>query len=103
MFLFASCAILFAPILLLTKHAIFVSCPGFFHVWMKFISEAGPDSPALNITEIFADLHYPVGPPYMGTVRDMYRIVNRWAELVPLVHAAKPQLLAEMCKCFRTE
>jgi len=69
---------------------------GFSHTWMKFIKEAGPNSPALKVDERTADLHYQVGPPYIATVRDMHKIAVRWSNLVPSVHRAFPQLLSEM-------
>lgn len=40
--------------------------------------------------------HYPVGPPYIGTARDMYQISLKWVEFVPKVHKEYPYLLAEM-------
>jgi len=69
---------------------------GLSHNWMKFIALAGPDSPALQVDERTADLHYQVGPPYISTALDMHKIVRRWAELVPDVHKAKPELMSEM-------
>lgn len=69
---------------------------GLSHKWMQFIELAGPGSLALKVDESTADLHYQVGPPYMSTVLDMHNIVRRWAELVPEVYKAKPQLLSEM-------
>lgn len=69
---------------------------GFGHTWMKFKDQAGPDSPALNIDEKEAQTHYQVGPPYIAHHRDMHKIVTRWADLVPKVHAAFPQLMSEM-------
>ncbi|KAL7551192.1 hypothetical protein ACHAWF_014388 [Thalassiosira exigua] len=69
---------------------------GLSHKWMQFIEVAGPDSPALKVDERTADLHYQVGPPYIATALDMHKIVRRWAELVPGVFKAKPQLLSEM-------
>ena len=80
-----------------------VTSLGFSHTWMKFISEAGSNSPALKVDERTADLHYPVGPPYIATTRDMYNIVVRWAELVPKVYKAFPQLMSEMCMLARSE
>ena len=64
--------------------------------WLKFTDQAGENSPAKSIDEREAQLHYQVGPPYIAEVADMYTIVKRWSELVSKVHAAKPQLLAEM-------
>eukprot|EP00986_Skeletonema_menzelii_P015195 scaffold11248_cov145-Skeletonema_menzelii.AAC.3 len=64
--------------------------------WMDFSSLAGPSSPARDVDERNATLLYQVGPPYIGVASDMYRVVNRWAELVRAVYKEKPQLLAEM-------
>lgn len=64
--------------------------------WLKFTDQAGENSPAKSIDDKEAQLHYQVGPPYIAEVSDMYTIVKRWSELVSKVHAAKPQLLAEM-------
>mmetsp|Transcript_33223 Transcript_33223/g.54288 ORF Transcript_33223/g.54288 Transcript_33223/m.54288 type:complete len:425 (+) Transcript_33223:3-1277(+) len=69
---------------------------GLSHNWMKFIELAGPDSLALKVDERTADLHYQVGAPYISTALDMHTIVRRWAELVPKIHKAKPELMSEM-------
>ena len=69
---------------------------GFGHTWKKFVDQAGPDSPAWKVDENEAQLHYQVGPPYIAHHRDMHKIVTRWADLVPKVHAAFPQLMSEM-------
>lgn len=57
---------------------------------------AGADSPAKKVTQNDANVHYPVGPPYIGTARDMYAISQKWTEFVPRVHKEYPYLLAEM-------
>ena len=64
--------------------------------WMKHVELAGPDSLAHKVNKSTAILHYQVGPPYISTIFDMHSIVRRWAELVPKVYEAKPELLAEM-------
>ena len=69
---------------------------GFGHTWLKFKDEAGPNSPALKVDERDAQLHYQVGPPYIAHHRDMHKIVTRWTELVPKVHAAFPQLMVSL-------
>lgn len=69
---------------------------GLSHNWMKFSYLAGPDSLAQKVDEKTADLHYQVGAPYIADARDMQKIVWRWADLVPKVHKAKPQLMSEM-------
>lgn len=57
---------------------------------------AGPDSPALQVSQADGGTFYPVGPPYIGTVRDMHSISLKWTEFVPRVHKEYPYLLAEM-------
>lgn len=69
---------------------------GFGDTWRKFTDIAGPNSPAHKVDSKEAQLHYQVGPPYFAHHRDMHKIVTRWSELVPKVHDAKPQLMAEM-------
>jgi hypothetical protein len=64
--------------------------------WMNFDSLAGPGSPAHDVDMRDAQLLYQVGPPYIGVASDMFRVVNRWTELVRAVHKEKPQLLSEM-------
>jgi hypothetical protein len=66
--------------------------------WKKFDLDeiAGKDSPAKKVTNEEGKLYYPVGPPYIGTVTDMYQIAVKWSEFVPRVHAQYPHLLAEM-------
>lgn len=66
--------------------------------WQRFDLDkiAGPDSPAKTVSSQDGQLYYPVGPPYIGTVYDMYQISLKWTEFVPRVHAQYPHLLAEM-------
>ena len=40
--------------------------------------------------------NYSVGPPYMATAHDFYKIATKWKDFVPLVHDDYPHLLAEM-------
>ena len=40
--------------------------------------------------------HYNSGPPYLATVRDMYKITVRWTVWAPKVLEVYPQLFAEM-------
>ncbi|KAL7579908.1 hypothetical protein ACA910_004913 [Epithemia clementina (nom. ined.)] len=54
------------------------------------------DTPAAKVSRGDGLLYYPVGPPYLATVTDMYRIAQKWTEFVPKVHAQYPYLLAEM-------
>jgi len=55
-----------------------------------------PSTPALDVSSGDARRHYAVGPPYIATASDMYRIVVKWAEYVPRVYAEHPHLMAEM-------
>ena len=66
--------------------------------WRKFNLDeiAGADSPAKKVTQQEGGTYYPVGPPYIATVRDMYQISLKWTEFVPRVHKEYPYLLAEM-------
>jgi len=56
----------------------------------------GPDSPLLKTTHEEGRLYYPVGPPYIATATDAYKIALKWTEFVPKTHAQYPHLLAEM-------
>lgn len=66
--------------------------------WQRFDLDiiAGPDSPSKLVRREDGQLYYPVGPPYIATVHDMYQISLKWTEFVPKVHAQYPHLLAEM-------
>jgi hypothetical protein len=57
---------------------------------------AGPNSPIEDVTLQEARDHYPLGPPYMATAKDMYKIAEKWCEFLPKVHDNYPHLLAEM-------
>eukprot|EP00814_Leptocylindrus_danicus_P022403 CAMPEP_0116016990 /NCGR_PEP_ID=MMETSP0321-20121206/7793_1 /TAXON_ID=163516 /ORGANISM="Leptocylindrus danicus var. danicus, Strain B650" /LENGTH=367 /DNA_ID=CAMNT_0003487121 /DNA_START=119 /DNA_END=1222 /DNA_ORIENTATION=+ len=67
--------------------------------WKKFNADeitGDPNSNAKKVGQHEASKHYPVGPPYIGTARDMYQIARKWVEFVPKVHKEYPYLLAEM-------
>lgn len=53
-------------------------------------------SPSLRVSRKEAEERYAVGPPYIATVSDFYRIAQKWVEFVPRVHKEHPHLLAEM-------
>jgi hypothetical protein len=57
---------------------------------------AGPNSPIESVTMDQARDYYPLGPPYMATARDFYKIVVKWTEFVVPTHDDYPHLLAEM-------
>lgn len=57
---------------------------------------AGPNSPIEKVTMQEARDHYPLGPPYMATAKDMYTIADDWCKFLPKVHDNYPHLLAEM-------
>ena len=63
---------------------------------------AGPDSPIEEVTLQQGRDKFPLGPPYMATARDMYKIAVKWTEFVPKVHDDYPHLLAEMVSCDMT-
>mmetsp|Transcript_23714 Transcript_23714/g.34577 ORF Transcript_23714/g.34577 Transcript_23714/m.34577 type:complete len:511 (+) Transcript_23714:55-1587(+) len=71
---------------------------GYGGVWQKsdLTKISGEGSPAISVTPEEARFYYPAGPPYIATGRDMYSIAQKWSEFVPLVHAQRPELLAEM-------
>jgi hypothetical protein len=57
----------------------------------------GEPTPVANMThKEAADYYFAMGPPYIATGKDMYAIVEKWAEIVPRVHNDYPHLLAEM-------
>jgi len=76
----------------------FAQTYGFGAQWnrLNLTEIAGENSPAIGVTQQEGLVHYPVGPPYLATVRDMYAISKKWAEFVPKVHKEYPHLLAEM-------
>jgi peptidyl serine alpha-galactosyltransferase len=81
------------------KHGVpFAQTYGLGTQWQKFDLDkiAGEHSPAKDVSKAEGQLYYPAGPPYIGTVKDMYQIALKWSEFVPLVHAQYPYLLAEM-------
>jgi len=72
---------------------------GFGTAWQKLdiaTITGDPNSPASKVGSQIARAHYPVGPPYLATAVDMHRIVMKWSEYVPKVHAEHPFLMAEM-------
>jgi len=69
---------------------------GFRDGWRKYAHVAGEDSPATRVTATEALRSYAVGPPYVATALDMYRIATLWCEFAPLVHNEFPELMAEM-------
>jgi len=72
---------------------------GYGTKWTEFDLETitnSKDTPARAVNHNDAANHYPSGPPYLATVKDMHVIAKNWAEFVPRVHAEHPHLLAEM-------
>jgi peptidyl serine alpha-galactosyltransferase len=43
-------------------------------------------SPAISYSHEEGARFFPAGPPYLGTVADMYSIATKWSEFVPRVH-----------------
>jgi len=72
---------------------------GYGAKWTEFDLETitnSKDTPARGVNHQDALDHYPAGPPYLATVKDMHVIAKNWADFVPRVHAEHPHLLAEM-------
>jgi len=69
---------------------------GFHDGWRAYASVAGPGSNASKVTPLEALRSYAVGPPYLATALDMYKIAVKWVEFVPKVYKLFPQLMAEM-------
>lgn len=71
---------------------------GFGAQWARLDLEkiAGSGTPAAQVSNEDALLYYPVGPPYLATVHDMYNIAVTWSSFVPGVYEQYPHLLAEM-------
>ncbi len=67
--------------------------------WMSIdLTKATLDenSPAHKVSREEGRLHYPVGPPYLATAKDMHLIAKTWADFVPRSHKEHPHLMAEM-------
>ena len=62
---------------------------------ISYITQGGSFPPYLK-TLRDGGLYWNAGPPYMGTVRDMYEITRLWKEYVPRVYEEYPKLFAEM-------
>lgn len=89
------------PTLRKVKHGYpFAQIYGFGNQWKTKLDlkkvTSDDNSPALKVSKSEASKFYPVGPPYLATVSDMYKIAVRWVEFVPEVHKQYPHLLAEM-------
>jgi peptidyl serine alpha-galactosyltransferase len=57
---------------------------------------AGVTTPIDSMSNTDAQAGYVVGPPYVATATDMYKIVVTWSQFVVPVHDQYPHLLAEM-------
>ena len=70
----------------------FAQVYGFGVQWSRLDLEkiAGPGTPASKVNAEDGFRYYPVGPPYLGTVSDMYSIANKWTEFVPKVYDQYP-------------
>lgn len=72
---------------------------GFAAQWEKLDLKkitGDPNTPAASVSNTDGILYYPVGPPYLATVPDMYNIASHWAKYVPGTYEQYPHLLAEM-------
>jgi hypothetical protein len=67
-------------------------------IWLKWnlTSLLGPDSPALKLQREDVLHRLQLGPPYIATAFDAYRLAKRWTELCQPVHRIFPNMLAEM-------
>jgi hypothetical protein len=76
----------------------FAQVYGFGAQWARLDLEkiCGPGTPAAKVDQADGFRHYPAGPPYIGTVADMYQIALHWTKFVPGVYEQYPHLLAEM-------
>ena len=73
----------------------------FGEVWLESAESnlthvVGPESPVHKVTKQEANIFYPAGPPYILTIRDMYRVVVLWSEFLPRLFELNPQFMAEM-------
>jgi hypothetical protein len=87
------------PKTIVTHGSPFAQKYGFGAQWQNLDIEkvtGTKDSPAKNVSRKDAFAHYPVGPPYLATARDMHLIARTWAEFVPRSHKEHPHLMAEM-------
>jgi hypothetical protein len=65
--------------------------------WMKFnISYITNGGNLSRYRERDGTAYFNAGPPYLATVRDMYRIAQLWIQYVPKVHEEYPSTFAEM-------
>jgi hypothetical protein len=60
------------------------------------IDKLAPNSPIKKLTRKQLQAGYIVGPPYVATAADMYKIVKQWCAFAVPVHDQYPFLLAEM-------
>ena len=54
------------------------------------------ESPVYKLSALDAKQFYSAGPPYMLTVRDMYRLVCHWTDFLPRMFDLHPYMMAEM-------
>jgi hypothetical protein len=66
----------------------FAQVYGFGAQWarLNLTAIAGDETPAANVSHDDVLMYYPVGPPYLGTIEDMYAIATKWSEFVPHVY-----------------
>jgi len=73
---------------------------GFYIQWKQKVNMTialpNEKSPIDDMTDKEAREGYVVGPPYIATARDMYKIAVKWCEFAIPVHDQYPHLLAEM-------
>eukprot|EP00545_Synedropsis_sp_CCMP1620_P005039 CAMPEP_0119005942 /NCGR_PEP_ID=MMETSP1176-20130426/2020_1 /TAXON_ID=265551 /ORGANISM="Synedropsis recta cf, Strain CCMP1620" /LENGTH=472 /DNA_ID=CAMNT_0006957805 /DNA_START=94 /DNA_END=1512 /DNA_ORIENTATION=- len=67
-------------------------------MWLNWnlTSLLGANTPAVKLTKDDALESFQLGPPYIATARDMWRLAKRWTELCVEVKRLHPNMLAEM-------
>ena len=73
---------------------------GLGSTWMTYNLDeiAGSTSPAKGIDEGDTRMFFMVGPPYIGTIKDMRMIAEKWTEFSPKLLKENPLHHTEMCK-----
>jgi hypothetical protein len=74
---------------------------GFGSAWLEAASKnlthvVGRDSPVHSISMEEANNLHPGGPPYVLTGRDMFRVTDQWAMLLPRLFDVSPTFMVEM-------
>ncbi len=62
----------------------------------KMVKLMGEGSPAFNVSDYDAEVTFSVGPPYILTARDMYRVSYYWTKFLPEVSLHFEGMKAEL-------